>query len=475
MKHSIEDMFRYYRYFERNPNSKILKQNGGLWDFLKDFCNRTLGLYLYVLLSRTPSESCLLLRTPIEQLINLTQMNLELGSVVPRARKIVPDDLSGKLILSHGLIESPVTKFTVPHNTYIIYLTPLGEMGDISNSEINFVELMRNNQITKELLYLLTFDYKDEYLQEIPYFKKRIIYTPYSYCNDTTVATPNYSSYDCFRYYNKMDDNGVVYDFKTAEVQEQLDSVYSYMGIFDIPIEELPQKMKEQKNVYFVYKNTETGELRQHDKYLPNPPSNFVLHKLISAENRIYKNKQNKVISTKDKRKQEMTNRTFKEVESDRGKIYHCYAKYSEYDNPDRPFKIVQDYTEDSRPNIKMSELVIRMRAECDEKYGKEKKLVIVTPLCRSLSQLDDSEQCIRLENRMVELLSKIQKTTEEIDLLKDCLDKIRNSIDLEELRIKLGEASSSMGVEENNSLSRQIRKRVTKDIRENGEAKKKR
>jgi hypothetical protein len=77
-----------------------------------------------------------------------------------------------------------------------------------------------------------------------------------------------------------------------------------------------------------------------------------------------------------------------------------------------------------------LSELLHKLRAELDESGQYDKKLVVVTPLCRVFhAEATSQPYCLRLENNMMKFLRAIEKFPLEHAFLKKCQENVHKQI----------------------------------------------
>jgi hypothetical protein len=454
-KIKANDAFRFYRYFKKHPKSSILKQNGGLSKLLKTLCSEKIKSYISLLSMSSPvSDTCQkVLDKGFNEIVNV--------DVIPDVKEVQPvvkpSDLSGRLLMGHG--ETLAEKFTVPHDTYIIYNTILGESGLSTKSELNFMSLL-SGPMWRELLYLLTFDFRDKYLGGIKYFSRRMIFTPHSYCNDSLIEIPSYEIVDCFNYYKKMKDPDVIYDFKKPS--EQLGH-YVYHGLFELPLE-LPDITKKEEDIFFLYKNDAGKEVRV-SRISDVPQGKISTSKV---KNKIYRSREGRVISVYDPVRQRFLDSlwSFRVLSDD--KMYRCDAKLSEFnkrgENGKSRFKIIEDYkpgcTGEDCEIINLSKLVQAMREELDQtEDGKKQKLVVVTPVCRGYETLKENnvKMCVNVENTMVQLLSKLELPPDQIKIMEECRDRLELLLTegLEGMKQSMVNSSSSMNIVQPGLLKR--------------------
>ena len=117
--------------------------------------------------------------------------------------KILPNNLQGSFVFAHGNYISDIAKetFTIPRNTYIIYLTEMGKYGVLTDSMKYFMKLCKDSEIIEELLYLTTFDFNNEWLGNIAFLKNRTVYSPYTKIQDSIITMYNYKTIDCLDFF----------------------------------------------------------------------------------------------------------------------------------------------------------------------------------------------------------------------------------------------------------------------------------
>jgi hypothetical protein len=188
----------------------------------------------------------------LKRKLKLTREKRKSSSQILDKQIVIPENMNGYLVNTHGLSLEKSTTFMVPENTFIIFLTELGKLG-ISDNDENLFEMFGDKDIYEHLLYLLTYDYSNEILGTNTYFGSRKIYTPYSLCIDSIL---NLSSsgmlVDCRTVYNKIKEtqigtlinfenkvNSKKYEFYEPKPVSQILNIYerdSYFGLFNMPI-----------------------------------------------------------------------------------------------------------------------------------------------------------------------------------------------------------------------------------------------
>jgi hypothetical protein len=406
---------------------------------------------------------------------------------VPPAPAYRPPDYAGKIVEVHGEVALGRPHFVVPDNTYIVYMTTLGRSGSSNESNGNLLQLFTNENISNELLHLLAFDYEDTYLGQFPYLKNRTIYTPARYCVDTLISNPPIIDHRCHDLFeqgvyepkrNLVHYSGIKTDPNTGLPLQRIDHVdVGFLGIYDVPIKPVPGMLDTliPSGSRYLPQDRYIKLVKKSDNQNPTPDVIYVKRNLLEVpvrgytyglrvdnEKLTYYNKKTNLTSLSDYppvpplTKNEA--RLYDEVDSRRRvvSLRHPTCGLNKYDDPRlRNYKLVADYTNRSSPKpiiydehgnpvdytindtatheMYFSELVQKLRAETDAKFGPQKRLIILTGQCRVFQSYDqvakNIDSCIHLENRMTKFLMKKQSEKyKDIRLakLKKCMEKIQ-------------------------------------------------
>ncbi len=441
-----KDCFKYLRFIEKNKNKLNNEMIKGGYPLIQDFCTVFLKKYFYSFLNHRPSEyqPCMA-PEGLEKLVNFHAIDrIGLGGITLEEKVITPKDISGIYLGAHG---GPLLKddgeypyFTVPENTYIIFLTELGKYGI---QEDKFLEILQDGRITDELLYLLTFDFNDSYLGDIKYLKDRTIYPPFHYCIDSILESTNQIMVDClnptFSAYRKINKRktGCI---KSGCPDDKINSPKSEpLAIYKIPIQDISSQIKKSPNTVTPIFIDRTNNQRYDG--LPDEDvvtarerlqNQNLIHYTRSTSGHIY-------YKFNDKREKEygyvypsspcdlkynqylQNDKRYTPYEAD--KMYMC--KFQQHDNnpANRTYRVIQDYTAGGHNQIKFSQMVERLKNQFDlDPANAGKKLIIITPKCRSFYNVSECviENCIRLNNSINNILKTVIKhPSEEAELLK--------------------------------------------------------
>jgi hypothetical protein len=344
-----------------------------------------------------------------------------------RHRAVKPTDLSGYFVHTHGGLFPNNIEFEVPKNTYIVYLTELGKFG---YQRFELLDILSNTKAYQELLYLLTFDFNDEYLN-YDYFKQKVVYGPHAICPDSIIDLSDYEEVNCLTYFDGLEVPTAKFSTNLKTSADQITPFMAPygMGIYELPITDINDTKP--KEILVNYKHSATQAEIKDDRSLDtmkaiNPNLEYSIKNIpyyISYSYNIIQNDAGDLISStplynkNDTTWEAKFNLNYPDWTNvvDKDKYYSCSAKM--FDDPTvipRTYKTVQDINKIINPTA----------ADKTHMKFSDKRLVIITGKCRSMAglQTDVISGCLKLENTSITLMNLMEKTQEESDILLQCI-----------------------------------------------------
>jgi hypothetical protein len=385
-----------------------------------------------------------------------------------RPRAVKPNDLSGYLVHTHGGLYDTKLEFEIPKNTYIVYLTELGKFG---YQRTELLDILSNAGVYQEFLYLLTFDFGDEYFKNLSqhdYFNQRVVYGPHSICPDSLINLSDYEEVNCLTYFDglEMPLGKFSTNLLTTPAQVRPFMAPKGMGIYELPITD--RNDSKPKEILINYKDTTTGTEIRDDRSIDkmkviNPNLEYsikdVPYYIDYTYNIIQNNAGDLIATTPYHDKSDSTweanfNKKYPNWTTvlHRDKYYSCSARM--FDDPavtPRTYKTVVDLNDIINPaaadktNMRFSDCVYYLRGETDRNKGVDQRLVILTGKCRSMAGLstDVISGCLKLENTSITLMNLMERTPEESEILEECFEKFKRHYSLKNMNRSFPEKHS--------------------------------